>query len=154
MEQNFQSYPHEFKNHFNKNKTPNPNSNIKSTQNESFQLTHSIINSNIISLKVQHRIRPSHCDEVLFNFQAYFEIIYNLCSPFKYGLHCASLCDVDFVFKRERGRSGGTIQVDSTYRFIRLWPKIFFQLYHTFSIWSVPIGSKIKTGSKFRFPLS
>ena len=37
MEQNFQSYPHEFKNHFNKNKTPNPNSNIESTQNESFR---------------------------------------------------------------------------------------------------------------------
>ena len=32
--------------------------------------------------------------------------------------------------------------------------KNIFWVYHTFSIWSVPIGSKIKTGSKFRFPLS
>ena len=29
-------------------------------------------------------------------------LIYNLCNPFKHDLRCASLCGVDFVFKRER----------------------------------------------------
>ena len=37
MEQNFQSYPPEFKNHSKKGKPPNPNSNIESTHNESFR---------------------------------------------------------------------------------------------------------------------
>ena len=50
--------------------------------------------------------------EVVSEFYNFcISLFYNLCNPFKHDLRCASLCGVEFVFKKDRREKDGAVEV-------------------------------------------